>query len=355
MGKALYEESLENETQLQIASMYDKQEDAWQNPYFPTEIFTGYGVKKLQFINGMVSAGIGCDTIIVSHINLLPVTWFIKNASPQTKIILLAHGIEIWYPLSAVKRKLLNKCDLILAVSRFTKNKIVEVHGVKKEKCEVLNNCLDPFLPLPSLNKKSENLFKKYSFEPTDKIIMTLTRLSSKERYKGYDKVIEAVALLKANFSGIKYLIAGFYDSEEKAFVDGLIEKLGLQDTVVMPGFIDDEELEDHFAMSDVYVMPSRKEGFGIVFIEAMYYGLPVIAGNIDGSADALLDSKIGQLVNPDSVTEIASAISNVFQNKSAFTPDRKLLLQNFSYEVYKEKLAQKTLQQGTYHLQPNT
>src|SRR6185437_5235857 len=105
------------------------------------------------------------------------------------------------------------------------------------------------------------------------------------------------------------------------------------------PGFIPDEELEDHFAMSDMYVMPSRKEGFGIVFIEAMYYGLPVIAGNMDGSADALLNGQLGQLVDPDNVQEIAEAVINIVANKPGINPSQTLLKSPFSYEAYKQNL----------------
>jgi phosphatidyl-myo-inositol dimannoside synthase len=287
----------------------------------------------------MVLQGSKSKVVILSHLNLLLVGWLIKKIAPRTKIMLLAHGIEIWYPLKARKRNMLRQCDKILAVSSYTRNKIMEVHGLPKEKCAVLNNCLDPFLPLPSLHKKNEVLLKKYGFSATDTILMTLTRLSSKERYKGYDKVIEAIADLKIKYPHVKYLIAGSYDSREKAFVDTLINKLEIQNIIVMPGFIPDEELEDHFAMSDMYVMPSRKEGFGIVFIEAMYYGLPVIAGNMDGSADALLHGDLGQLVNPDNVEEISEAIANVLEDKASFIPDRNLLMRHFSYEVYKEKL----------------
>ena len=319
--------------------MYDEQQDAFNNPYFPAENFRGFGINKMRFIKEMVQAGSKCNVVILSHINLLLVGWFIKKIAPGTKIILLAHGIEIWYPLNARKRKMLQHCDKILAVSSYTNNKIIEVHGVPKEKCTVLNNCLDPFLPLPSLHKKNEVLLKKYGFRETDTILMTLTRLSSKERYKGYEKVIEGIATLKIKNPHIKYLIAGSYDSQEKVYVDTLINKLEIQNAVVMPGYIPDEELEDHFTISDIYVMPSRKEGFGIVFIEAMYYGLPVIAGNLDGSADALLNGELGQLVNPGNVGEIIISIANVLENKTSFIPDRNLLMQHFSYEVYKEKL----------------
>lgn len=339
MGKALYEESIQNNGVVQVCSMYDKQRDAFDNLYFPAENFRGYGINKFLFIKDMVHAGRGVDTVILSHVNLLLIGWLIKKVSPSTRLILLAHGIEIWYPLSRRKRKMLHYCNSVFAVSSYTQNKILETHQVSKAKSAVLNNCLDPYLPLPSLPKKSEKLLQKYGFDANDFVLMTLTRLSSKERYKGYDKVIGAIAELKASHPNIKYLLAGTYDKEEKLFVDKLIEEAGLQSNVVMTGYLQDEELEDHFAISDAYVMPSRKEGFGLVFIEAMYYGLPVIAGNIDGSCDALLDGKLGQLVNPDSIDEIAAAIENIFNDKKSFSPNRPLLMQHFSYEAYKQKL----------------
>jgi glycosyltransferase involved in cell wall biosynthesis len=287
----------------------------------------------------MVRAGSRADTVILSHINLLLVGWLIKKITPSVKLILLAHGIEIWYPLSSRIRNMLHHCDTVFTVSAYTQNKIMEVHQVSKAKSAVLNNCLDPFLPLPSLNKKNEKLLQKYGFNVNDFVLMTLTRLSSKERYKGYDKVFGAIKNLKTTYPNIKYLLAGSYDTAEKAFIDNLVEQTGLQNNVVMAGYLLDEELEDHFGISDVYIMPSRKEGFGIVFIEAMYYGLPVIAGNIDGSTDALLNGKLGQLVNPDSIAEITEAITNIIDDKEAFNPNRDLLMKHFSYEAYKQKL----------------
>jgi glycosyltransferase involved in cell wall biosynthesis len=84
--------------------------------------------------------------------------------------------------------------------------------------------------------------------------------------------------------------------------------------------------------------MPSEKEGFGIVFIEAMYYNKPVIAGNKDGSVDALLNGKLGLLVNPESLEEVSSAITRIMDHKEKYLPDRELLLENFSFPVYKGK-----------------
>ncbi len=339
MGKALYEESLRNNGVVQVCSMYDRQRDAFNNAYFPAENFRGYGINKFLFIKDMVQAGSGVDTVVLSHINLLLIGWIIKKVSPSTRLILLAHGIEIWYPLTRRKRNMLYSCNVVLAVSHYTQNKIAEMHQVSTAKSAVLNNCLDPYLPLPSLQKKNEILLQKYGFGINDFVLMTLTRLSSKERYKGYDKVIGAMAKLKASHPNIKYLLAGSYDKEEKVFVETMIAEADLQRSVVMTGYLQDEELEDNFAISDAYVMPSRKEGFGIVFIEAMYYGLPVIAGNIDGSSDALLNGQLGQLVNPGSIDEIAAAIENIITDQKAFSPNRELLMKHFSYEAYKQKL----------------
>ena len=86
--------------------------------------------------------------------------------------------------------------------------------------------------------------------------------------------------------------------------------------------------------------MASRTEGLVLLFIDAMDYGIPVIAGNVDGSADALLHGELGQLVNPESVEEIAAAIANILQHKASFAPNRELLMRNFSYEAYKQNLA---------------
>jgi phosphatidyl-myo-inositol dimannoside synthase len=339
LGKALYEQALDDKGQVEICSMYDKQKDAFNNHYFPTENFRGFGIRKVRFMLKAVRLGCKSDIVLVSHINLLAAGYLVKKLSPRTKVFMLAHGIEVWSPLSWRKQKMLHSCDAIISVSSFTSETISKVQGVGKEKCAVLNNCLDPFLPPPSFAGKKERLLKRYGFSATDTILMTLTRCSSKERYKGYDKVIEAMSSTRLKNKAIKYLIAGKCDAAEKRYLQKLVREAGLVGAVIMPGYIPGEEVEEHFAMADIYIMPSRGEGFGIVFIEAMYYGLPVIAGNADGSADALQQGRLGQLVDPMDAEAIAEAISRVCANKSAFIPDRKLLLQHFSYETYKENL----------------
>lgn len=336
-GKALYEVCMESGNDAKVFSMYDEPSDADER-YLPKSVFTGFGLKKGRFVMKSVSSGIKCDVVILSHINLLLAGFLIKLISPKTKLILIAHGIEAWKKFSFWKKNMLMHCDQILAVSEFTKNTMIRLNHIPENKFSVLNNCLDPFLQEPVKGEKSEDLLKRYGLYRNDTILMTLTRLAAKEKYKGYDIVIESLEKLRKRFPDLKYLIVGKYDKIEKARLDKIIESFNLKDRVVFAGYIPDDELAGHFNLADIYIMPSEKEGFGIVFIEAMYYSKPVIAGNKDGSVDALDHGRLGLLVNPNSEKEVSAAVKKILLEKAEYVPDQKLLMENFSYPVYKEK-----------------
>ncbi len=325
-------------TSLAVYSMYDKTNEA-NAKYISPAIFKGFGQHKLQFVTAAVKKGCTAKVVLLSHINLLMIGYVIKLFCPGTKLILIAHGIEVWAPLKGFKRYMLHKCDKIICVSEFTRQKMQDLFNLPLEKLVILNNCLDPFL-LPEQNEnKDEKLLKQLGFAKSDLVLMTLTRLSSKELYKGYDQVLESIYELKKRYPSIKYLVVGKYDNAEKQRIDALVERLSLQQQVVFTGFIPDEELSLHYHLADLYVMPSKKEGFGIVFIEAMLYGLPVIAGNKDGSTDALLQGRLGLLVDPDDQAAITASIEKVMLNASAYKPNRQLLMEHFGFEVYKKKL----------------
>ena len=94
--------------------------------------------------------------------------------------------------------------------------------------------------------------------------------------------------------------------------------------------------MDAHCCLADIFVMSSEKEVFGIVFIEAMFYGLPVIAGNKDGSVDALVNGEMGVLVNPGNILEITEAIKKVLNNRKVYQPHHDKLIEHFGYTKYK-------------------
>ena len=339
VGKTLFEYGMEKNEAVAVYAMHGDKTAVDGNRYLPSEIFRSFGGNRINCILASLKKGYRSKVVIMSHINLLVIGWVIKKISPPTKLVLFAHGIEVWRPLNRFKTMMLRSCDEVIAVSKFTADRIQELHHVAPEKIRILNNCLDPFLQLPGDKFMGQNLRHRYGFKETDKILFTLTRLSAKERYKGYDNVMQALVNLKDDYPSMKYLLAGSYDEEEKKYLDAIIERLGLEAYVVMTGYVADEELAAHFSMADIYVMPSMKEGFGIVFIEAMYYGLPVIAGNRDGSVDALCNGKLGLLVDPADINAIQKAIEKMLADKNAYKPNRELLMQRFSYDSYKVKM----------------
>jgi glycosyltransferase involved in cell wall biosynthesis len=339
-GKALVELGAEAGARVEVWSMYDQVGDV-QERYIPGACFLGFGGQKITFVKECIYKGRSADLVILSHINLLTIGYAIKKLSPKVRLVLVAHGIEVWKPLPMWKRHMLQACDRILSVSRFTRDKMLQLHGLDGERLQVLNNCLDHFLPTIACKGKRKDLLARYGLTVENKLLLTLTRLSSAERYKGYDAVIMALKTLKREDPFYRYLIIGKYDHEEKERLDRLIVQQGLAGDVIFGGFVSEEELADHFALADIYVMPSRGEGFGIVFIEALYYGKPVIAGKIDGTVDALADGELGILIYPDRPNEIVEATSKVLQNKQDFIPDQTEVMKRFSFPVYKEQLKQ--------------
>ncbi len=320
-------------------SMYGNANNADGNKYIPQSLFTGFSDNKVRFVLKSIAAGRKADIVMMSHINLLVVGYLVKFFKPSVKLVLIAHGIEVWNPLPGWKKRMLRKCDLILPVSHFTQDKMIALHGLDEKKFSVFNNCLEPFLEKPLLGRKNAVLLQRYGLRKNNRILLTVSRMSDSEQYKGYDRVLQALPELLAAYPDLRYLLVGKYDANEKERLDQLVDKLGISEAVIFAGFVDDGELAAHFNLGDIFIMPSEKEGFGIVFIEAMFYGLPVIAGNKDGSTDALWHGQLGTLIDPESNAEIVSAVKAILDYPEKYQPDQEKLQEHFSYTWYKRKL----------------
>ena len=140
---------------------------------------------------------------------------------------------------------------------------------------------------------------------------MTVARLWSGDIYKGVDVTIRALPHIAAVFPEVKYLIVGRGDDQPR--LAQLAESLGVSDRVVFAGFVPTEQLIPHYRLADAYIMPSQ-EGFGIVYLEAMTCGVPVLSGDDDGSADPLQDGKLGWRVPHRDSVAVATACIEILQ-----------------------------------------
>ncbi len=329
-----------SEPEVRMYSMYDHMEDL-DKRYIKPENFRGFATNKGTFLWASFFRGVRSDKVILSHINLLIFGWLVKKVSPSTEIILLAHGIEVWRELRSWKKHFLRKDCRIWAVSSYTAGVLKERHDIPPERIQVLNNGLDPFFSVPEIKERPDQLVYKHGILKSDPILFTLTRIASTEGYKGYDLVLEVLPEIIRVHPTLLYFIAGQADPEEQLRLEVMIEALNLENNVVLLGYIPEDKVSKYYQLSDVFIMPSRKEGFGLVFIEAAACGTRVIAGNQDGSSDALLQGRLGTLINPQDKTGIRNAIIKSLSDSD--TDGSRLIqrtcLKHFSYQAYRERV----------------
>jgi phosphatidylinositol alpha-1,6-mannosyltransferase len=144
--------------------------------------------------------------------------------------------------------------------------------------------------------------------------IITVARLE--DRYKGHDVMLRALALVKSRVPDVLWTVVG--DGSLRGELEAEADRLGLTDHVEFTGRVSDEERNRRLAEAHVFAMPSRLppsgteggEGFGIVYLEAGLQGLPVVAGDVGGTVDAVVHGETGLLVDPTSSEELGDALS---------------------------------------------
>ena len=278
--------------------------------------------------------------IICGHINMGRLCLVIKKTF-GLRYIVCAYGIEVWNISKKIYIKVLKEALFVTSISRYTKDKIIAQTAISAERIFLLSNSVDgdKFYPKGRRNY----LVKKYGLEKS-KLILTVCRLSSAEKYKGYDVVINALPSVLVEIPDVKYMIVGEGDDLPRAL--RIVKEHGLDAKVIFAGCAPDEDLIDYYNLCDVFVMPSKMEGFGFVFLEALACGKPVIAGNKDGSRDALLDGELGILVDPDNIDKTGGAIINVLRGNvldDLLDPEylRKTVLKYYGFDVFCQKMAE--------------
>ena len=288
---------------------------------------------KLRYIGialKLVLVRPGFDIIICGHINLLPLAFLLKVIS-GTSILLCIHGIDAWHPTkNRLVKRLLKKIDAFVSVSRLTKKRFLRWSEINEIEGFILPNAVDisKFKPGP----KPTDLLNSYGLRGKT-VLMTLARLSADEHYKGVDEILELLPSILKKRPDLMYLVAG--DGTDRRRLMRKASNLGLENRVVFPGFIVEKEKVAHYRLADAFVMPGRGEGFGIVLLEAMACGIPVVASKIDGSREAVLDGEIGILVNPDRPEEIEEGIIQAIKRQRGIIPDR---LDYFSYTNFEKR-----------------
>lgn len=270
--------------------------------------------------------------VICGHLNLLPLAAFVAFFC-RARLALIIHGIEAWHPRNWLVRLTTRTIVSFVSVSHFSAEKFTLWSGVPMDKAFILPNSVDlnHFKPAG----RDLKLAERYGLG-SGKVILTVGRLAAQERMKGFDEVIDLMPQLLHRFPTLKYLIVG--DGSDRQRLEAKVKTNGLSGHVVFTGRVSDQEKVMHYNLADAYVMPSAGEGFGIVLIEAAGCGLPIVGSKVDGSREALLNGRIGYLVDPSNQSELLEAVTSAL--RSTAPRRRNDLIKTFDVPNYRARVA---------------
>ena len=266
-------------------------------------------LRTLMFASQLLAYGIWQrpKIVISTHVNFTLAAYWLKRITgiPYWAV---AHGVDAWEINNSSLQTALRSADRILAVSNYTRDRLIEEQNLDPKRVSLLPNTFD--VNRFQIADKPDYLLQRYHLNSEQPVILTVARLDNTERHKGYTQIIQALPTIRQTIPNIHYVIVG--KGSDRPRIEKLIADLDLEDNVTLAGFVTDEELNAYYNLCDVFAMPSKGEGFGIVYLEALACGKPVLGGNCDGAIDALCQGDLGVLVNPDDIAAIAQNLVEI-------------------------------------------
>ena len=282
---------------------------------------------KRSFIRSALGLSSGAHLIICGHIAQLPVAWLASWLRPGLRYALVAHGIEVWRPFTFLEKRALKGAWRIFCVSDFTRREILKNLPLDPARLVVLPNALDPNLDADGIDSST--------ITTSQPVILTVSRLSASDRYKGIDHLIQSMPAILASAPATKLRIVGRGDDRPR--LHQLARDLGIDAAVEFAGYVDDRQLRHEFARCTVFALPSQKEGFGLVYLEAMAHGKPCIAAQA-GGAPEVVTSESGLLVPYADIPALSAACLAAL-TRTWDTGAIRACAQRFSYQEFRNRL----------------
>jgi len=273
-----------------VLSLHDSFQSAGQHDFGMSTSIRGFSGSRWQFSKCAFKSIMGnrYDWILIGHINLLVFTIAALLIRPfsRTRAVLVAHGIEVWNHIGRLRRLALLRLHKTLCVSRHTRQRVLDqVPRLHNDRVMIFPNCLcSTWADLdPSPRRSASDM----------RFVLSVSRLERGDRYKGIVTVIEAMSQL--DDLSLHYIVVG--QGNDVVFLREVAARCGVAQRVHFLHGISDAQLVNMYAQCQAFVLPSGKEGFGIVFLEAMYFRAPVIAAAEKGALDVVKDGETGLLV----------------------------------------------------------
>lgn len=218
-----------------------------------------------------------------------PAALLFKLFVPKVKLLTVYHHLENGLISELTDRMLIMRCDYVVAVSQTTKEEIINKYSISPDKVQVIYlHGLDAKCHPSGKNKQ---LISRYMLK-NSKVLVYFGQLIPR---KNVGFLFDVIKQLPSDW---KLLICGSGPDRQKLEADAKLMKL--HERVIFAGRIPENEKVAHFNLADIFVCPSKKEGFGLVLIEAMACGKPVLATNLKVFSEIITTGEMGYLEELD-------------------------------------------------------
>ncbi|MGH9928225.1 MAG: glycosyltransferase family 4 protein [Pyrinomonadaceae bacterium] len=289
-----------------VVSWHDAPGVAWARRW-PDAICAGGS--RLRFVLGALARlrHARGSLIFATHVGLAPLGRIIKHIS-KGRLLIFLHGVEAWGPIPRITMWGLKGCDLFVTNSQYTLTEFRAQHPMVSEiPGEVCH------LPARSLGNGHGHLQERND-NPAGHRVLIVGRIWGRGLMKGQRELISVWPRVLECFPQAELWIVG--EGAGRSQLESLAKSLGVDGAVKFTGQVPDVELEAIYRASDLYAMPSRGEGFGLVFAEAMAVGLPCIASKLDAGSEVVVNGETGILVDPANLDELFQAIKELLGDK---------------------------------------
>jgi glycosyltransferase involved in cell wall biosynthesis len=301
-------------------------------------------VTKTRFLTSAIGSAIFWrpQLVLCAHVGISPVARLVQRLTGAPYWVML-YGIEVWGELAPAKVSALRAAQRLVAISKFTLESASARHG--------LEGCKSVFLA-PTFSIDEPELGKNRSVAETgvQPVVLTVGRLAASERYKGHDVMLDAWPAVLREIPEAQYIIVG--DGDDRSRLQARAKEMGLSSSVIFKGGVSGAELQSCYDDCRVFALPARTEldpqaprgeGFGIVFLEAMAHGKPVVGPNVGAPTEFIHDGEHGLLIDPASAAKLAQALIELLTQperaRRMGEAGRAWVQKEYSYEMFRERL----------------
>jgi glycosyltransferase involved in cell wall biosynthesis len=303
---------------------------------------SGYAGSRIQFIRAALrAAGRKPRLVMALHPHLAPIVWAMRARGRKFRSMVFTHGVEVWQPLGWPRGAALRRADVVLGPSANTVQHLVSEQRVVPGKVRQLAWGLDP--EFEARVAAAAPVEPPPGFPRTGRTILAVGRWDRAEQYKGADTLIAALPRILKTAPDASLALVG--DGDDRSRLEQLARDHGVAERAHLLHGLSPEQLFACYASCDVFALPSRGEGFGMVFLEAMACGKPVIGGAHGGIPDIVEDGVTGLLVPHGDEDRLAQAFETLFNDPARAwemaARGRQRVEQTFSFAQFQARLTQ--------------